>query len=185
MEIVSSDRASLGKNWATADNAAVTPFSDGEVRIVLTWKSGGKIVLMFANEGEALKKLANLGFSRGRGKNPVPPSSRQGQTRPARSHIDAAANLYERFTGNEPHKNARLVDEPERNAFLRVGTVAGILYNTNRDGRMEKYIHHFHPKSAPELLVSHDGKVARTLGGRFTFTDRGFVDQDADGIEIE
>ena len=53
MEIVSSDRASLGKNWATADNAAVTPFSDGEVRIVLTWKSGGEIAGGEIAEGDA------------------------------------------------------------------------------------------------------------------------------------
>lgn len=120
-----------------------------------------------------------------RAENPVPASRLAGNKR---ADLDAAADLFRRFTGHEPHQKARHVAE-DRGAFLRVGTVDGILYTTNRNqagkAEVEQYIHHFNPASRPELLVSGDGKVARTHGGKFTFTERGFVDEDATGEPIE
>lgn len=139
-----------------------------------------------AGKVPAFKARAIGGTEFDRAENPVPASKHAGNARPSRSRIGKAADLYRRFTGNEPHKAARLVDESARgDAFLRVGAVDGILYTTNREGKAEKYIHHFRPESRPELLVTHDGKVARTLGGRFTFTERGFVDEDAAGNAVE
>lgn len=117
-------------------------------------------------------------------KNPVPPSSRAGRKLPANDNVKKAGDLYSRFSGHAPQKKARKVNVPDR-AYLRVGTVDGILYTTNRDGAVEQYIHHFRPASRPELLVSHDGKEARTHGGKFTFTERGFVDEDASGRPVE
>ncbi len=113
-----------------------------------------------------------------RGGNPVPASREAGKYRGGADKVSQAADLYRRFTGNEPWKEAQVVVEPDRDTFLRVGTVDGILYTTNRDGKREKYIHNFRPQSRPALLVSEDGKVARTHGGDFTFTERGFVDEE-------
>ncbi len=120
----------------------------------------------------------------GRRKNPVPASSRAGKHTAGKSSVDKAADLFQRFTGNKAHKKARTVNEKDQ-AFLQVGTVDGVLYTTNRDGKVEQYIHHFRPASRPALAVSADGKVARTVGGRFTFTERGFVDEDRDGKAVE
>jgi len=39
--------------------------------------------------------------------------------------------------------------------------------------------------SRPLLVASPDGKCLMLLGGRFKFTDRGIVDRDANGREIE
>lgn len=119
-----------------------------------------------------------------RAENPVPASSRAGKHRAAHDDVEKAADLYARFTGHEPHKKARTVNVPER-AYLRVGSIDGILYTTQRDGQVEKYIHHFRPRSRPALAVSHDGKELRSIGGRFTFTERGFVDEDRDGQAVE
>ncbi len=121
----------------------------------------------------------------GLNKNPVPASRLAGQSR---ADLDDAADLFRRFTGHEPHAKPRMVKD-DRTSFLRVGTIDGILYTTNRDqagtATVEQYIHNFAPGARPELLVSADGKVARSHGGRFTFTERGFVDEDATGKPIE
>lgn len=122
--------------------------------------------------------------ARKRGGNPVPASRFHGQPRAGKNAIEKAAKLYRNFTGNEPHETARSDAIPDR-AYLDIGTVDGILYTTSREGKPEQYIHHFRPRSRPKLLVSHDGKEARTLGGRFTFTERGFVDEDASGNAVE
>jgi len=125
---------------------------------------------------------------KGRGKNPVPPSRFQGKSRPAADAVAAAGDLFRRFTGHEPHKRPRMASDRSR-AWLRVGTIDGILYTTNRDngdgGEVEQYIHRFHPGSRPELLVDQDGKTFRSHGGQFTFTDRGFVDENKQGKAIE
>lgn len=114
----------------------------------------------------------------------MPASSRAGQRAPDKTSVQKAADLYQRFTGNKAHKKPQVVQEQDQ-AHLQVGTVDGILYSTNRDGKMEQYIHHFRPASRPALAVTADGKTARTVGGRFTFTERGFVDEDANGNPVE
>ena len=60
---------------------------------------------------------------------------------------------------------------------LKVGWCDGILYTTERDGNVEKYIHKFKKSSRPLLAASFDGKNLLLLGGAFRFTDRGIVDQ--------
>jgi len=114
----------------------------------------------------------------------VPASSQAGRYGERGDQEKAARDLYRRFTGNKPVK-ARKVKVPHRDAMLEVGTIDGVLYTTNRDGKVEQYIHHFRRKSRPSLLVSHDGKELRSHGGRFTFTERGFVDEDAGGNPVE
>ena len=59
---------------------------------------------------------------------------------------------------------------------IKVGEVEGILYNTIRDGRFERYIHEFKKSARPIFIVSHDGKFLGLIGGKFDFTERGIVD---------
>lgn len=89
--------------------------------------------------------------------------------------LDEAKQLYRDFTGMEPDA----VDEvsiPDVDAAVCVGTVDGILYTTTRDDEEESYIHEFSRNARPLLCVSHDGQAMVILGGGFTFTDAGFVD---------
>lgn len=154
-----------------------------------TWGAGSVDPVEMARVVKRLRETKRgmhliSGVEFGREENPVPASSKAGQRGTAKTSVQKAADLYKRFTGNTPHKKAKIVHEKDQ-AFLQVGTVDGILYTTNRDGRMEQYIHHFRPKSRPSLAVTADGKVARTVGGNFTFTERGFVDEDRDGNPVE
>jgi len=90
--------------------------------------------------------------------------------------IDSGAKLYENFTGHEPQDlgDIEIPDAPD--VAVLIGEVEGIIYNTVRDGKFERYIHRFKAKARPDFAVSTDGKQLLLLGGRFTFTERGIVD---------
>lgn len=98
--------------------------------------------------------------------------------------MEAARNLYGQFSGHHP-QSPKVVDDGDESVYLNVGRMDAILYTTTRDGERESYKHTFHPNSRPQVLVSHDGKHIRTIGGRFTFTNRGFVDENSNGEAIE
>lgn len=86
-----------------------------------------------------------------------------------------SADLYESFTG---HKAEELIKYNVKwpTHGLKVGKVDGILYTTVRDGVQEHYIHKFKKSARPDFGVSHDGKMLLPIGGKFTFTERGIVD---------
>lgn len=92
-----------------------------------------------------------------------------------RREIEAAANLYIQFRGEEP---TYLESVPLRIApvMLLIGECDGVLYTTRRDGHIEKYIHKFAKQSRPLLASSHDGKQLYLLGGSYNFTDAGIID---------
>jgi hypothetical protein len=107
----------------------------------------------------------------------VPPSSRAGRFRPARTEIDKAADLYERFSGHKPESvgKIRLTNPPK--VGIVIGELDGVLYSTVRDNQAEKYIHKFSKRSRPLLVVSPDGKQLFIVGGDYDFTERGIVDR--------
>ncbi|NCA24613.1 MAG: hypothetical protein EBS91_08475, partial [Betaproteobacteria bacterium] len=59
---------------------------------------------------------------------------------------------------------------------VAIGEVDGILYSTVRDGVLEKYIHKFRKRDKPLFVVAPDGKALYLVGGNYTFTERGIVD---------
>lgn len=99
--------------------------------------------------------------------NPVPPSSV--------AKMKNAVELYEEFSGN-PAEYYDTVDVEWPDVGLKVGKVDGIMYTTNRDGKTEHYIHKFKNRSRPTFVASHNGKHLALIGGKFTFTERGIVD---------
>jgi len=103
-----------------------------------------------------------------RKKNPVPPSSA--------AQVKDALQLFNDFTG---HKGEIFsVPMPTMpHAALVVGYCDGIMYETVRDGKTEKYLHQFKKNARPLLCASSDGKQLLVLGGAYNFTDRGIVDQ--------
>jgi len=110
-------------------------------------------------------------------KNPVPPSSKAGMVRYADADaISRAADLYERFSGHEAEEIGRVRVNPLPRVGVAIGEVDGILYTTTRDGVVEQYIHKFRRRDKPLFVVAPDGKALFLVGGRYTFTERGIVD---------
>jgi hypothetical protein len=94
-----------------------------------------------------------------------------------RDAISRAADLYERFSGHDAEEIGRVQVRPLPRVGVAVGEVDGILYTTTRDGRTEKYIHKFRMRDKPLFVVAPDGKGLFLVGGRYTFTERGIVDE--------
>ena len=120
------------------------------------------------------KKALSKGI---RPKNPVPPSSKAGVVSFAdRDAISKAADLYERFSGHDAEIVGKVRVNPMPKVGVAVGEVDGILYTTVRDGVLERYIHKFRKADKPLFVVSPDGKSLHLVGGNYTFTERGIVD---------
>ena len=109
--------------------------------------------------------------------NPVPASSRAGQHAPTASELERCADLYERFSGQDAVEIGMVDLPPMPKAAVAIGDCDGILYTTVRDGVVEKYIHKFNKADRPLLVVDSTGKTLYLIGGRYTFTERGIVDQ--------
>ena len=115
--------------------------------------------------------------SKGIRRNPVPASSRAGASRQVRDQVAQAADLYERFSGHNPEEIGKVRIPPIPKVGVAIGEVDGILYSTVRDGQHEKYIHKFRKSDRPIFVVSPDGKQLFLVGGNYTFTERGIVDE--------
>jgi hypothetical protein len=103
----------------------------------------------------------------------VPPSRRL--TAQRERNLERAAKLFADFSGHEPGEILE-ADAPDLREGLVVGHADGVLYETVRDGRTERYIHKFKKRSRPLLVSNHDGSALGLIGGSFRFTDRGIVD---------
>lgn len=103
-----------------------------------------------------------------RKKNPVPPSSQV--------QMQAGLRLFKDFTGHDGE--ILTLDKPSvPNVVLCVGYLDGVMYETVRDGKVEKYLHKFAKPARPLLCSSSDGQQLWILGGEFNFTERGIVDR--------
>ena len=95
-----------------------------------------------------------------------------------------AVTLYESFREKKPRRLSVVnVDVPEIVACI--GHVEAIDYRTTHGKTLALYRHKFNAGSRPLLCVSADGRQLLLLGGRFKFTERGIVDRDEKGQEIE
>lgn len=95
-----------------------------------------------------------------------------------------AVTLYESFREKRPKRLAKLrVDIPKVVACM--GHVEALDYRTTHGKKVTLYHHNFAAGSRPLLCVSANGRQLMLLGGRYEFTGRGIVDQDAAGREIE
>jgi len=105
----------------------------------------------------------------------VPPSKRVAMRERYGSEFERAARRYEDFTGHVAEPRA-VFDFRVPPVAAAIGECDGVLYTTVRDGQRESYIHKFRKGSKPFLCVSPDGKLLLLVGGSFTFTERGIVD---------
>lgn len=107
----------------------------------------------------------------------VPPSSK-GRRSPARTvdQVEAAADLYERFTGHDATRATRQLVAPMPRALMLLGELDGVLYTAIRDGQTERYIHEFARQDRPILAAGPNGQGLYILGGRYRVTSLGIVD---------
>lgn len=87
-----------------------------------------------------------------------------------------AAQLLKDFSGHDPEEILSIEQKPITRGLV-VGRLAGVLYDTVRDGAYEEYIHQFKIKSRPLLVSSEDGTQLGIVGGRFQFTEAGIEDR--------
>lgn len=91
--------------------------------------------------------------------------------------LRAAVKLREDFTGERADRIDSVPKPVVPDEALAIGDVIGIIYETSRDGRKEKYIHQFAKGARPLLIASYDGRQLFMLGGAYDFTARGIVDR--------
>ena len=87
-----------------------------------------------------------------------------------------ASKLLRDFSGHDPEEILSIEQKPITRGLV-VGRLAGVLYDTVRDGAYEEYIHQFKIKSRPLLVTSEDGTQLGIVGGRFQFTEAGIEDR--------
>jgi hypothetical protein len=91
--------------------------------------------------------------------------------------IARGSRLFKRFTGRAVSSMATVEVPPLPKTGLAIGKILGIMYETVRDGKQERYLHKFKASSRPLFVVSHDGKQLLIVGGQYNFTERGIVDK--------
>lgn len=95
-----------------------------------------------------------------------------------------ALGLYRKFREAEPQRVRRVTIEiPE--ALMTMGRVSAIEYETTHGGKTQAYRHDFVPGSRPTIAASGKRNGLFLLGGRYHVTERGIVDLDPRGREVE
>lgn len=90
--------------------------------------------------------------------------------------IERGLKLYENFTGR-PADRQHVIQRPTLpDALVCIGDISLIQYVAERDGKTYEFRHPFRARSRPLLCVTPDGKLVLALGGAWTFTKDGFVD---------
>ncbi len=101
-----------------------------------------------------------------------------------RKHLKNAVGLYRKFREADP-KRARRVTVKLPEAVMVMGRVSAVEYETTHKGVAHKYRHDFVPGSRPLITASSRKNGLYLHGGRYHVTDRGIVDLDAQGREVE
>ena len=98
-----------------------------------------------------------------------------------RALIKKGKKLYQDFTGHTDEFEIYRLKVPgfpeDLKKLVVIGECSGLLYDSVRDGKLEKYIHRFRKNSRPLFCITPDGNQIVLLGGAYKFTDRGIVDK--------
>jgi hypothetical protein len=98
--------------------------------------------------------------------------------------FSGAFKLHSNFREVTPTKAIRTnVRVPK--ALMAMGHVEAICYRTTHDKKSVLYKHDFAPGSRPLLSAGPGRNELFLIGGRYHVTDRGIVDLDARGVEID
>jgi hypothetical protein len=91
--------------------------------------------------------------------------------------LDEAAKRLEDFSGHAVQHLESAYSRSEQKTGLIVGELDLIGYRAKRDGKTERYGHHFKKNSRPLLAVTSDGKQLHIVGGQYEFTEAGIEDR--------
>jgi hypothetical protein len=100
------------------------------------------------------------------------------------SDVKKALTLYKEFR-EAPAKRGRSVQIKMPKVVMVMGNVRFIGYDTTRGGSTELYKHDFAAGSRPILCVDGTNGQLFIIEGRYHVTERGIVDLDANGNELE
>lgn len=105
-----------------------------------------------------------------------PPGRSRKNPASVEAEVAQATKLFTDFRGAQPVEVRRVSIPSLPRVALTVGELFGIMYRTERDGRLENYLHRFRKSARPILAVSPDGRTLLILGGDYRVTDRGIED---------
>jgi hypothetical protein len=114
------------------------------------------------------KHRALRGGSRAAKSNPSPREN---------AELDQAAKKLEDFTGHRVKNLESAYSRSAQHTGLIIGELDLVGYRAKRDGKTERYGHHFKKNSRPLLAVTSDGKQLHIVGGRYEFTEAGIEDR--------
>jgi hypothetical protein len=93
------------------------------------------------------------------------------------AELDEAATKLQNFTGHKvSHLEAGYSRSTQKTGLI-VGELDLVGYRAKRDGKTERYGHHFKKNSRPLLAVTSDGKQLHIVGGQYEFTEAGIEDR--------
>jgi hypothetical protein len=98
-------------------------------------------------------------------------------------NIRKGLRQYRDFRETDPLR-AKVVRLKFPQAAFVMGQVDELYYRTTIGGKARRYRHKFNPGSLPTLAGGTDGKLY-LVGGRYHVTERGIVDLDAQGNELD
>lgn len=95
-----------------------------------------------------------------------------------------AFKLAEEFREKTPTRVKR-ISYRVPSALMIMGHIEFIGYRTTHGGELVLYKHEFSPGSRPHLAAGSKRNQLFIVGGRYRVTDRGIVDLDARGRELD
>jgi hypothetical protein len=93
------------------------------------------------------------------------------------AQLDQAAKKLEDFSGHPVQHLESAYSRSPQSTGLIVGELDLVGYHARRDGKTERYGHHFKKNSRPLLAVTSDGKQLHIVGGQYEFTEAGIEDR--------
>lgn len=99
-------------------------------------------------------------------------------------NLEKAIKLYENFRLSSPNRIPKItIDHPK--SLMVMGYLDYVGYSTTRDGEAQSFQHDFHKGSKPILCVDPDTQKLYLIEGRYRVTERGIVDLDTRGRELD
>jgi hypothetical protein len=93
------------------------------------------------------------------------------------AELDEASKKLEDFTGHPVAHLESAYSRSSQKTGLIIGELDLVGYRAKRDGKLERYGHHFKKNSRPLLAVTSDGKQLHIVGGQYEFTEAGIEDR--------
>jgi hypothetical protein len=104
-------------------------------------------------------------------------ASKQNPGKRQNAELDMASKKLEDFSGHRVGNLESAHSRSSQSTGLIIGELDLVGYRAKRDGKTERYGHHFKKNSRPLLAVTSDGKQLHIVGGQYEFTEAGIEDR--------